>query len=273
MKNYHKIIIIGIISLLCSGCVKFDGTVSINSFKNMNIHIDYGVINELDEYHVFTDDQINDMKDFGYKIKDYNDDKYHGVSIDYKINNIDKVSSSDEVIFSITSLKDKKPEEIFQVKRGFFSNTYVAKFKFDTTDLNINSDINSSDTMQFLCEDGSVINVGENDTLERGDCHSASSIEIENALSSNPLSSEELSKKYNAMNDLHFRVKVNHLIDSDASKVKGNELIWNLKNNGINDINFSFKETNYGSYIIVILAVVLLVILFTFIFRNKKKQK
>ena len=275
MKKYIKLIAIIMICVVCSGCVKFDGSATINSFKKMSFHIDYGLLKELNEYNALSDDEINVMKDYGCNISKYNNKDYKGYSIDYVIKNIDNVSDKDEVEFSLTSLKKEKPSKVFKVDKSFFTNKYVATFIFDSTDITpqyINDD--NVDTIKYLCDDGKAIEVKKNDPMTRSDCHRVSNIELNNAISSEPLSSEELEKKYNAKNDLKFTINLNSsALKNNADKVSNNgkKLVWKLNSNGITKINFEFREINYFNCLSVIIILLIPIVLIIVLIKYKKK--
>lgn len=272
-KSYVKIISIFFIIFFCSGCVKFDGEVEIKNTKSMNLSITYAVDKNIINTDVVDDEDKKYLLSNGFTVKNYKKGSYDGISLRYQIKNIDKVSSNKNTKFSITSIKNTKIADVFKIEKGWFKNKYKANFIFDATDINNNISYDE-ENVEYLCSDGSVITVNGNTEIPE-DCFYASKIEIENAKSSNPMSSEDLEKKISSDISLKFKVKLpNGFIKNNATKVSKNkkELTWKLKDSGITNINFSFELYNYFHiFITIIVCLIGLFILFVLLLFFKRK--
>ncbi len=281
MKKIFKIILILFTITICSGCVKIDGNTRIKNNKSMSFDISILYDKTIVGKDYISQDDIDNYKKLGYKVKEYKEDNYEGIELNWKVSNVDKVSTTENVSFLMSSIKTKVPEKVFKVKKNWFYNIYTANFIFDSTDINVVNDEIESDVVRYLCDDGSVIEVSSYDEV-RVDCHRAYDFEIENALSDNPLSLEELDKKINKNNELKYTVKLSRsALSNNASDSKNDNkiLTWNLKDTGITNINYKFKLYNHLNITITIICILLFIVAFMFVlkklidFFNKKKTK
>lgn len=281
MKKIFKIILILFTITICSGCVKIDGNTRIKNNKSMSFDISILYDKTIVGKDYISQDDIDNYKKLGYKVKEYKEDNYEGIELNWKVSNVDKVSTTENVSFLMSSIKTKVPEKVFKVKKNWFYNIYTANFIFDSTDINVVNDEIESDIVRYLCDDGSVIEVSSYDEV-RVDCHRAYDFEIENALSDNPLSLEELDKKINKNNELKYTVKLSRsALSNNASDSKNDNkiLTWNLKDTGITNINYKFKLYNHLNITITIICILLFIVAFMFVlkklidFFNKKKTK
>lgn len=277
MKKYVKLLSIMFLVLLCSGCVKLDTNMKINNTKSMSLDVVFAVDKSLINDELITDSEKENLKELGYTIKDYKNDSYEGINLKWKIHNIDEISTTEESTFSLTSIRTQVPENVFTVKKSWFVNEYNANFVFDSTDVGTIVNEEDFDEIRYLCDDGSVVTINMGDEI-RPDCNRASDLEIQNALSDNPLSYDELNEKLNKDNELKFVVKVaNGVIDSNADDTSNKSLTWNLNDTGLTKINFSFRLYNYFNIVIsivgIILFIIFLLILLVFLFKKFKKIK
>ena len=275
MKKYLKLLIIVAIIFITSGCVKYSEEMKIHNSKSINIDLVFAVNKKISNYE-FDSKKISDLEELGYRVSDYNDDNYKGIRLKYKIRNIDKVSTNKDVTYSLTDIRNNTPNKMFKVKKSFFKNYYKATFIFDSTDIDpitINDD--EKETIEYLCDDGSVVSVSRDGEVPEG-CHRVFDYEIENAKSKNPLNSEQLNEKYNK-NDLTYIVHLpSKAISNNADLVKGKTLTWNLKDNGVTDINYEFSIINHFNILFVLLIVVLVLITiryFVISVKSTKKKK
>ena len=152
MRKYLKIIILFILIISCSGCVKYEENMKINKNKSMSIELIVATNNKDKINSMFDDNEINNLGDF-YKISKYSDDNYSGYKLLWKTNNIDKVSStSSDVVYSLTSMRESVPTNIFRASKGLFTNTYYADFVFDPSDFNTEYDSNIKNDLVFSVE-------------------------------------------------------------------------------------------------------------------------
>ena len=260
MNKALKICIILMLFFVTTGCVKYKEDVKIKNTKSMNINITFALDTSIVDYHIDST-KIDSLKDMGYRIKTYKKDNYEGIELNYKIRNINKVSSNKEVDYSITDIRNQAPTKLFQIKKGWLKNQYKANFYFDSTDIDplfVNDD---TDVLDYLCDDGTLIQVMVGDEIREG-CRRVYGYELENAKSKKPLSDEELSNKINEGNELEFKVHLpSKAISHNASSSKHDKVLtWDLSDSGITYINYEFSLINYSHVFITIL--VILAILF-----------
>lgn len=144
MKHIKYIMIVFLL-LLCTGCVKLDEEMKINKNKSMIYTIDLASDNKDVINNYFNKEDLNNLKKF-YSIKEYNKDNYKGIKLTWNVKNIDDISSTSDVVFSINTIKDAIPTNVFKVNKGWFHNSYSANFIFNVDDLvdeNISDEDNS----------------------------------------------------------------------------------------------------------------------------------
>lgn len=201
MKRFFKYLILFFVIISCSGCVKYEENMEIKNNKHLNLTLVVATNSDSVKKEIFNENEINNLKKF-YSISKYDDKKYSGYKLMWNISNIDKVSStSSNIVYSLTSIRDSVPTNIFKVNKGFFTNTYYADFTFDPS------------------------TIEELDKVEKTD-------------------------------DLLFSLNIdNGCIDNNADVVSndGKKFSWNLSNNDITEINFSFTMINYSKIILTIL--------------------
>lgn len=279
-RNY--VFRIGLTALLlfcCCGCVKFDGQMKISASKSMNLNVVYAVDRDAIDQDVLTENEQKKLLENGFKIEEYKDDTFEGVKLTYKVSNIDQISALKDVSFSLNSIRDGEIQDVFKVKKSWFFNHYKAHFTFDSTDVVLNPVYEEVEEREYLCSDGSVV-VYENGEEVPGECYIASKVEIENAKSDHPLSSEELNEKLLKETDLSFSVdlasKAIHHNATDSSK-NDTSLTWKLDNSGITNIEFEFSLLNYGHVLLTVVGclvvVVLILVLVVFLLKFLKKRK
>ena len=148
MRKIKYLIVLCLFSFLATGCVKYNAKMDIKWDKSMNFSIIYAMDSSLGlDSDVVKDDEKNNLEKKGYKITDYKDDKYVGNKITKNFKNIDKISDTKDVEYSLSDIGNNSDDKIFKVKKGFFKNTYTAKFKFDTSDSSLADDSTDMSSM------------------------------------------------------------------------------------------------------------------------------
>lgn len=216
MKKYLQITLLILFIFLCTGCVKYEENMKIKNNKSLQISLVTATDDDNLKKEMFKEQEISNLKKF-YNVTKYNDNKYDGYKLTWSTSNIDNVSSSSsDIIYDLSSIRESVPTKIFRVRKGIFKNTYYANFIFDAT-----------------------------------------SFELENNNDSN--------------NDLVFSVELDKKsIDNNADTLKndGKKLIWNLKEDGITEISFSFSL--YNSVYICVLIFSLIVIFSLSVYSYRK---
>ena len=279
MRNFLKIISILLFVFLCSGCVTYQEEMKIHNTKALNLKVTYLVDQEKYSYDVLSEEDILLLKQNGFRVKEYEKGSSSGYVISYRISNIDKVSNVDEVSYSLTSIRTSVDDDMFQVKKSWFRNVYVAHFFFDSTDVGVLTVGDNDDVMEYLCEDGSVLEVLNGQEIERTDCFRATKNQIENI--KNGKSIDEDFENFSSSNELTFSCKLDHpFLSHNASQKNRNdtELEWTLQDNGVTDILFEFSLLNIGHILLTVLFGLLFLFLIFFLFfsfqknRNEKKR-
>lgn len=143
MKKIFKLLGISFMMILLSGCVKSNVTMKINSDKSMDYTMTVGVSKEVQELaksygsseqadvsSMFSDKDKEQAEKNGFTVKEFNDDKFSGYSITKHFNNIDELSGDKDYDVNL-NLTNEGEIKIFKEEKGFLSNTYKAKIKFD----------------------------------------------------------------------------------------------------------------------------------------------
>ena len=139
--------------LLLTGCVKINYDVKINNDKSMDLKIVYapakdvemrvddenGVveiedgieIEDGEEEEVFSEEKIQKLKDKGWDVESYEDDKYAGLTLHKKIANIDDCLLDERKPVDILTVVDDAFDEKFFYKNG---DVYYADWTMDLED-------------------------------------------------------------------------------------------------------------------------------------------
>lgn len=117
-----KYLLICLLIIICSGCVKYNVKMGINPDKSMELEIIYAVekslvSNGLDKT------EISKLEKEGYKLKEYNKDSYTGYKLTKKIKNIDEISTVNDNDAELDITKESK--YMFKIKKGIFKNEYT----------------------------------------------------------------------------------------------------------------------------------------------------
>ncbi len=269
MKKTVKYLILFFIFVFClTGCVKFNSTMTINKDKSM----DYTIIYAFDtsvfgDQSLLTDENKKQLQDKGFKIEDYNENSLKGFTVSKKISNIDYVSDTKNIDYDLSGVLSNKDNtsKIFKVKKGFLKNTYTAKFKFDSSE----SDLNSSDLNESATESSNEVteDVTNNITADTQNSESTESL-------------DDLSKMSSSM-DLSFNVNLPYSAKSSNATKKENDnkkLTWSLAyGNDPQNIEFSFELYNMNNIFILagvgglLLIILVVIIVVLSIGKNKKK--
>lgn len=150
-KKFKTFIVLCVLTLLSTGCVKYNAKMDIKRDKSVNYEIIYAMQSSLsDGQKVMDDEELKDLKDNGFTVKDYNEDGYVGFRISKNIKNIDSISDTKEIDFSLSDDTSKKDTKMFTVKKGLFKNTYKAKFNFDMNDSSLSGDDSGMDMSSLM---------------------------------------------------------------------------------------------------------------------------
>ena len=292
MKKLKYLFLVCCMAFLLTGCVKYNATMDIKEDKSMEFSIVYALDTSMfGNKKILSDDDIKKLEDQGFKVKDYSKDKMVGFTISKTIKNIDDVSSTEDIKYSLSGILEDSSEKIFKVKKGFIKNKYTAKFDFSTSDSSLNN--NSSDDEKETQYKDSETETKDNNKLtdSKDDDKLVDTKDDEKLVDTeeDDTDSIDINDDYSgsiANMDLSFNVTLPYAAtDNNATKVEdgGKKLTWSLVSDKANNIEFSFELYNIsflaGSgriilfVVIGVLVFVFICILLGFIFSRGKKNK
>lgn len=135
-----KKVVLGLVlvTLLLSGCVKYEVGMEVKKDKSMDLSLVYAIASDLTENSdTYSSDEAKiNLEKRGFVVNEYNEDDLTGIKAVKSIDNIDKVSSEKQVIVSLVDMLDENNEEemFFKVEKGLSKNKYSASFIFDLTE-------------------------------------------------------------------------------------------------------------------------------------------
>ena len=250
-KNIKFTILLILLVISLTGCVKFNSTMEIKKDKSMDYKIIYAFDKSLfGDQEILTSDDKKELENKGFTVSNYVDGNMKGFKVSKNIKNIDDVSSTNDATYDLSGLLDsnKSESKVFKVKKGLLKNTYTASFKFDSSD----SDLNNSTSNDTTIDNDFTID--DNNTTTDSDFDFSS---------------------MNTNMDLSFNVKLPYkAISSNATTKKNDdkELSWNLSSTGEDKIEFSFALYNMTNIYICGGVVVLLIIIVIVSILNKGKK-
>ena len=259
MKKVKYLLLLCMSVFLLTGCVKFNANMDIKKDKSMDFSIIYAFDQSLlGDQQLLDDEDKKELEDQGFKITDYSQDKMKGFTLSRSIRNIDMVSSTSDMEYSLSGMLDDKSENkyLFKVKKGILKNTYVAKFKFDAADSDLNDSTDKSSS-------SSSSSLGGDDSSSDSDFNFSSA-------SSNMLYSSMMANM-----DLSFNVTLPYSAKSNNATTTNNDnkkLSWNLSSNQAETIDFEFELYNMTNIYIGIGVIVVVIISVAFIFVSKRKK-
>lgn len=261
MKKGCKLVIILLITLLFSGCVKENVEMSIGYDKSMDFSMIIGVDKSFSSS--TSESMIGSKENYtknGFNLESYDDGKYVGYKITKHYDNIDNISSDSNV--AVESISDvSNVEKFFTVQKGFLINRYSAKLKNSSTN-DINSYSNNNANKDIDSYDTSL---------------NSSSSSLDSSMSQY---SQMYSNMMNGSMDLKFILKVPYkTISNNATSIEedGKKLIWDLATFKGENIEFEFNMFNPIEAIVLLLAglIVFLLIISAIVkaVKNNKMKK
>lgn len=240
-----------------TGCVKFNANMSINKDKSMKYSVIYAFDTTIfGEQSIISSEDKNELIKKGYTIEEYSEGNMKGYTISKNFKNIDKVSSTGEVLYDISGiLDDDSDNDIFYVKKGFLKNRYKAYFKFDSSESDLNDDANN-------------ITDDEDDSMDDD-----STVSLEDELNIDGLNN------INTNMDLKFVVNLPYsAISNNATDVSNDKktLTWNLMSDKEQFIEFEFELKNsISKYIFIALGILLSAFILCVVINiiNNRKRK
>lgn len=270
MKKLRNVVVLLVVTLLLTGCVKYNVNMEIRKDKSMNFEMIYAMNSSLLQgKDVFDEKELKEIKDKGFKVEKYDKDNMKGFTISREIKNIDYISSSDAKEYSLSAITEKGDQKVFKVKKGLFKNKYTANLKFDSSDSKM-SNGNSNSQFREEDDDDDLLIDSKDDDLDLDTDDSDLDLDTDDYDYSGMMSNMDMS----------INVKLPYkALSNNATEVTndGKDLKWNLTTSGAQSIDFEFELYNMTTiYICIALGVVLLVgvivLIVVLVSKGKKKQ-
>ena len=274
MKKLRNVVVLLVVTLLLTGCVKYNVNMEIRKDKSMNFEMIYAMNSSLLQgKDVFDEKELKENKDKGFKVEKYDKDNMKGFTISKEIKNIDYISSSDAKEYSLSAITKKGDQKVFKVKKGLFKNKYTANLKFDSSDSKMsNGNSNSQFREEIDDDDDDLLIDSKDDDLDLDLDTDDSDLDLDT-------DNYDYSSMMSGM-DMSINVKLPYkALSNNATEVTndGKDLKWNLTTSGAQSIDFEFELYNMTTiYICIALGVVLLVgvivLIVVLVSKGKKKQ-
>ena len=263
-----KLLLIALMLILSSGCVKYNVTMDIKKDKSMDFNMIAAFDESFDENGEMNITEAKDeVKNQYCSVSDYNESNMKGINVSCKFPNIDELSSETTVKEAdFESIMDDKDSKLFTLKKGFFKNTYT--FKLDSSSSSdLLGDKEDEDSYDYREEDDSDYDDYDYDSDLYDDSDGSDNTDFDmSALSSM---------------DLKFEVKLPYkAISSNATSKEDNEkhLTWDLmkmaqSEDGNNVVELTFALYNTSNIAIVaVIVIALIAVGVIFFMKNKKKN-
>lgn len=304
MKKVKCLVLLVLFTVIATGCVKFNANMDIKKDKSMKFSIIYafdksifGAENGLKE------EQFDEVKKQGFTVEKYTEGSYEGFKLTKKIDNIDEVSTTEDVVYDLSGMMEAKEDNkyIFKVVKGEEKNTYTAKIKFNANDSGMTSDedeevvTNGVETNEEITTpDEEILTTGEDEVTtttveekkeveeisETEEIPTIGATDDDDTLDLTSDSDMDLSALTKNL-DLSFNVNLPYGAISSNATTKDNDnknLSWKLTTSGQEYMEFTFElknnESNTSVLLYVGIGVAILVVLIVLgaILLKKKKE-
>lgn len=277
MKKAKYIILLSL-TILLTGCVKSNTSMTINKDKSMSLTSEVLISDKLldKENRLIIKDEKDKLQKKNMTVEEIkNSNGYSGFSVTKKYGNIDKNSKEEYKEIIISNFFDDKFDDsiLFQVKKGLFKNVYTANYKFEVDNDDFVEDKNSNETVIDDTANTPTVENGTTNVIDNTNNVDGTNNNTEKDISDNA----DLIK---LASEVKFKFSVNlpyKVLESNATKKSddGKKLEWDLNSNDAVKINYSFELYNmnniYMAIGISIGAIILLIVLI--IIKNKIVQK
>lgn len=278
MKKAKYIILLSL-TVLLTGCVKSNTSMTINKDKSMSITSEVLISDKLldNESKLIIKDEKDKLQKKNMTVEEIkNSNGYSGFSVTKKYDNIDKNSKEEYKEIIISNFFDDKFDDsvLFQVKKGLFKNVYTANYKFEVD----NDDfVENNSSEETIIDDTTNTPTVENDAVNVIDNTNS----VDNNTGKDTSSGADLIK---LASEMEFKYSVNlpyKVLESNATKKSddGKKLEWDLNSNDAVMINYSFELYNMsniylaiGISIGTIILLIILIVVKNKIVQNKREK-
>ena len=278
MKKIRNFVLLCLVAIMATGCIKFNATMDIRKDKSMDFVVIYAIDKSImGEGNSIEEGHFDQLKDQGFKVEKYNEGNFEGFKLTKKINNIDEVSTSDDVIYNLSGMVDETEgnKYMFKVVKDGEKSTYYAKLKFDSNDSTLTTETIDDEEEK---PDEETLTTGTDEELTVTSGNEDATMTEENKTTEEKLTTSlddmDLSGLMSGL-DLSFSVNLpSSAISSNATTKSDNDtkLSWKLGYSGSQTIEFAFtidpnaSDSNILLYVgigvgvLVLLAVIILLI-------------
>lgn len=286
-KNFKtfKLLLIALMLMLSSGCVKYNMTMDIKKDKSM----DFTMIAAFDESlsssgEMDLSKSKDEIKNKNCSVSDYSESNMKGISVLCKFPNIDELSSEKEVKeANFDSVIEGKDSKLFTVKKGFFKNTYTFKLDSSSSTSDLLGDEDTDNSYDYREEDDYDFDDDDYDDYDYDDDDDYSFDDPDDYYDYYEENGDNADYDLDALKnmDLKFEVKLPYkAISSNATSKEDNEkhLTWNLMEMSQNSDNSNTIELTFALYnvsniaIVAVIVVALIAAGVIFFMKNKKKN-
>jgi len=280
-----NLLLLFVLMFIMTGCVKFEANMDIKKNGEMDFNIIYAAEESiLGDESLIDEEGKQNLLDSGFKIEDYTLDSMKGIKVSKYIKDIDLVSSSNDVEYSLSglfSMKMSGDSPIFKVKKGLFKNFYTANLIFDSSDSSLNNDGADDSLDTDLSDDGLTTrtnNYSNDEYLDNNVVLIDEEIDDETDMDGEfNTDIPDFESMINDSMDLSFNVTLpNTAISNNATEITndGKQLKWKLTTEEISSIQFEFALYNMEVIYICIGGIMTLVILVSLVlFFTIRKRK
>ena len=251
-KKIFLTLFIFLMSVSLTGCVKFNANMDIKKDKSMDFSIIYAFDTSIfGDEELLTNEDKKKIEEQGFSITDYKQDSMKGFQLSRKIKNIDTISSVEDTDYNLSGIlnDDENNKYVFKVQKGFLKNKYIAKFKFNASD----SELNNSEST--VGNDSNTVEDTENDSTD-----SFPDLDV---------------YKLSSTLDLSFNVKLPYSAKSNnATKTENDNknLTWSLSSQSEQTIDFEFELYNMTNIYVAFGGIVLIIVIIILIINRNKKS-
>lgn len=293
MKKIKRIIMLILLTLTITGCVKMEISMDINKDKSMNLGIiqavDKSLLEGADSSSLIDEEERKELEEEGFKIEDYSENNMIGHKIIKEVKNIDEISTENDITADLGTSSLADSEYMFTVKKGLFKNTYKAVLKnsdTDELDESLNSGLTDDTTDDEYLEDDFTYDEDYNydedytydDTEDYTDDYLTDEDYYDTTEDDYTSSGIEDFDYTDLMSSMDLTMKVNlpyKALSNNATLVEneGKTLTWDLMSFHDETIEFEFEIYNTTNIIIVVASGILVLVLLIVLIVKKLKKK
>lgn len=152
MKQKFLFIISILLIIFTTGCTQIVQSITVNNDKSVDLviieAIDTSKLTNTEISNIKNELNLDKLEKAGYKLEDYKAGSYTGYKVTKHFNNIDKISTNEEIIADLAIKNITKQNYFFTVKKGLFKNTYYGDL-YSSTIKELKSRTNNSNDTSY----------------------------------------------------------------------------------------------------------------------------